>query len=92
MAKWVEQPYRAWLARELAAAVGLNQETVRMVVRDLIAAGHAVRVSGVVVPARSRRAYLYQLTPAGVEAWRGFRAEARVRHRPVKAKPLPPRF
>jgi DNA-binding MarR family transcriptional regulator len=92
MIVWVEQPYRAWVTRELSVASGLGPGTIRMVVRDLVAAGHAVRVPGVVVPGGSRRAHQYQLTRVGMAAWRDFRPEARVRHRPVKATPLTPRL
>lgn len=90
MAAWVEQRLRIWSVRDLSAASGLNVHTVRMVVRDVVAAGHAARMPGAVPSFPGP--YLYRLTPVGAQAWSGFRSDARLRRRPTKAEsPLPRR-
>lgn len=89
MAAWVGQRLRIWSVRNLSAVSGLNVRTVRMVVRDVVAAGHAARMSGAV--SSSPGPYLYRLTPVGAQAWGDFRSDARLRRRPDKAESLTPR-
>ena len=74
----------------IAAALDLNVHTVRMVVRDVVAAGHAARMPGAV--SSFPGPYLYRLTPVGAQAWSDFRSDARLRRRPAKAESLMPRL
>lgn len=90
MAAWVEQRLRIWPVRDLSAASGLNVRTVRMVVRDVVAAGHAARMPGAVLSFPGRGPYLYRMTPVGAQVWSGFRSDARLRRRPAKAESLTP--
>lgn len=90
MAAWVEHRLRIWSVRDLSAASGLNLHTVRMVVRDVVAAGHAARMPGVGPWSPVRGPYLYRLTPVGAQAWSDFRSDARLRRRPERAESLTP--